>query len=55
MVYFTIFGETFPLDYVTDKLGITPTMTYKKGDVIPRRSKTLYRKETEQATKNLLM
>ncbi|MFD1738714.1 DUF4279 domain-containing protein [Bacillus salitolerans] len=45
-VYFSLFGDTFPLDYVTEKLGITPSHTYRKGDVIPNRSTTLFRKET---------
>lgn len=45
-VYFSLFGDTFPLDYVTEKLGITPSNTYRKGDIIPNRSATLFRKET---------
>lgn len=53
MVYFSLFGNEFPIDYVTEILEITPTKTYKKGDVIERphnpnviSSKTHYRKET---------
>jgi hypothetical protein len=46
MVCFSIYGDTFPLDYVTEKLGITPTNTYGKGDVVPNRSTTRYRLET---------
>lgn len=45
-VYFSIFGDTFPLEHVTEKLGISPTNTYRKGDIIPNRSRTLLRKET---------
>ena len=45
-VCFSIFGDTFPLDYVTEKLGITPSDTYRKGDIIPNRSTTQFRKET---------
>lgn len=47
-VYFSLFGNTFPLDYVTEKLGITPSNTYRKGDIIPNRSVTLFRKETSR-------
>lgn len=46
MVYFSFFGDNFPLDTVTKKLEITPTETYIKGDVIPNRSIAHYRKET---------
>lgn len=45
-MYFTIFGDDFPLDTVTRKLGIRPTQSYVKGDVIPRRSTPRFRKET---------
>lgn len=45
-VYFSLFGQDFPIDDVTDKLEITPTETYKKGDLIPSRSTVRYRKET---------
>ncbi len=45
-VYFSLFGDTFPLDYVTEKLGITPSNTYRKRDIIPNRSTTQFRKET---------
>ncbi|AGK54163.1 DUF4279 domain-containing protein [Bacillus sp. 1NLA3E] len=44
-VYFSLFGDDFPLDDVTEKLEVTPTDTYKKGDLIPNRS-TVIRKET---------
>jgi hypothetical protein len=60
-VYFSLFGDTFPLDYVNEKLGITPSNTYRKGDIIPNRSTTLFRKETSWdldtglATRNLLI
>lgn len=45
-VYFSLFGDTFPLDYVTEKLGITPSNTYTKGDIITHLPITLARKET---------
>ncbi|MBK5458235.1 DUF4279 domain-containing protein [Peribacillus sp. TH27] len=50
-VYFSLFGDEFPIDEVTDRLGITPTLTYKKGELINRsndytRDFPLYRKET---------
>ena len=34
MVEFSMYGDEFPIDYVTKELGIEPTETYKKGDVI---------------------
>ncbi|WP_391123125.1 DUF4279 domain-containing protein [Psychrobacillus sp. L3] len=53
MVEFSLFGDEFPIDHVTKKLGIEPTETYKKGDVIVRpfnpkviSTKTRYRIET---------
>lgn len=46
MVYFSLYGDEFPIDYVTDKLGIQPTNSYRKGDLIPNRSTKVYRKET---------
>ncbi|MEH7387951.1 DUF4279 domain-containing protein [Bacillus sp. JJ1521] len=45
-VYFRLFGDTFPLDNVTEKLGITPSNTYRKGAIILNRPATLFRKET---------
>nr|WP_285849313.1 DUF4279 domain-containing protein [Niallia taxi] len=45
-VYFSLFGEEFPIEEITERLEITPTETYKKGDLIPNRSIPLYRKET---------
>ncbi|MEI2467902.1 DUF4279 domain-containing protein [Niallia taxi] len=45
-VYFSLFGDAFPLEEITERLEITPTETYKKGDLIPNRSIPLYRKET---------
>jgi len=36
MVYFSLFGNEFPLDYVTEILEITPSESYKKGDLIER-------------------
>lgn len=46
MVYFSLYGDEFPLDDVTEKIEVTPTKTYKKGDLIPNRSTACYRKET---------
>jgi hypothetical protein len=34
------------LDEVTEKLNVTPTKTYKNGDLIPNPSTVHYRKET---------
>ena len=34
MVYFTLYGNEFPLDEVTEALGIQPTESYNKGDEI---------------------
>lgn len=45
-VYFSLFGDEFPIPNVTEKLGIIPTETYKKGDLIPNRSPLILRKET---------
>lgn len=36
MVYFSLYGDEFPVDYVTEALEIEPTNTYKMGDVIVR-------------------
>ncbi|PJO43426.1 DUF4279 domain-containing protein [Lysinibacillus xylanilyticus] len=44
-IYFSLFGDDFPIDDVTEKLEVTPTDTYKKGDLIQNRS-TFIRKET---------
>lgn len=53
MVYFSLFGNQFPIDCVTEILEIKPTNTYQKGDGIVRphnsnvsSTKTHYRKET---------
>ncbi|MCG3420938.1 DUF4279 domain-containing protein [Oceanobacillus jordanicus] len=45
-VYFSLFGDTFPLDYVTVKLDITPSTTYTKGDTITHLPTVLVRQET---------
>lgn len=50
-VYFSMFGDHFPIDLVSDLLGLKPTCSYYKGELIPenpniRRIKTMYRKET---------
>lgn len=53
MVEFCLYGDEFPIDYVTKKMGIEPNKTYKKGDLIERpfnpkvnSTKTRYRIET---------
>jgi len=46
MVYFSLYGEDFPIDEVTVRLKVRPTETYKKGDIIPNRSTNRYRSET---------
>jgi hypothetical protein len=50
-VYFSLYGDYFPIDVVSDRLGLKPKFSYCKGEVIPetpplRHSKTMYRKET---------
>ena len=40
MVYFSMFANEFPLDAVTKQLGIEPTESYKKGDIIKKISPT---------------
>ncbi|MGN5651422.1 DUF4279 domain-containing protein [Bacillus sp. Brlt_9] len=54
MAYFSVTGDIFPVEAITEALSIKPTRTYKKGDVVARRdnpnlvsTKTLYRKETD--------
>lgn len=56
MAYFSITGDIFPVEAITDALNIEPTRTYKKSDIVARRdnpnlvsTKTLYRKETNWA------
>jgi Domain of unknown function (DUF4279) len=44
-VYFTLFGEDFPIDEVSERLSTTPTLSYIKGDLISTNS-SLRRKET---------
>ncbi|MFD1676617.1 DUF4279 domain-containing protein [Alicyclobacillus fodiniaquatilis] len=46
MVYFTIFGDEFPLEVVTQKLGVPPILTYTKGDLIPNRRSKMHYKES---------
>ena len=45
-MYFSLYGDEFSLDEVTEKLKVIPTETYKRGDLIPNRSTVHYRKET---------
>lgn len=40
MVYFNLYAEDFPLEMVTERLGIDPTKSYKKGDTIRKISET---------------
>ena len=53
MAYFSITGDIFPVEAITDALNIEPTRTYKKvilsQDVIIKSCihKKLYRKETD--------
>jgi Domain of unknown function (DUF4279) len=47
--YFTIYGDDFPIDYVNESLGIEPTDSYYKGDIIARplnQNTPQFRKET---------
>jgi hypothetical protein len=53
MVYFSVYGDVFPIDRVTEILEIEPKKTYKKGNTIVRpfnqkvtSGKTHYRLET---------
>ncbi|MFE6799852.1 DUF4279 domain-containing protein [Paenibacillus chitinolyticus] len=53
MAYFSIFGDSFSVNEVTQLLGIEPTESYNIGDIIVRpendnvtSSTTHYRKET---------
>lgn len=53
IVEFSLIGDEFPIDNVTEILEITPTKTYKKGDVNNRpynsnviSTKKIFRKET---------
>jgi hypothetical protein len=45
-VYFSLFGDTFPLDDVSKSLEITPTAAYSKGESIPHSTAPRFRKET---------
>ncbi|MFE6169339.1 DUF4279 domain-containing protein [Viridibacillus arvi] len=40
MVYFSLFADEFPLETVTKRLGVAPTESYKKGDLIRKISAT---------------
>ena len=44
-VYFSLFGDDFPMNEVTRRLEITPTNSYKKGDLTSANS-SIRRKET---------
>lgn len=52
-VYFSLFGEEFPIETVSNALGLNPTHSHIKGEEIKRKSnhnvtytRPLYRKET---------
>ncbi|MBS4172758.1 DUF4279 domain-containing protein [Bacillus sp. FJAT-49736] len=52
MAYFSALGDEFPLEIVTNILGIQPTETYKKGDILnspdnPNLTPTKIRRRTE--------
>ncbi|PMC37843.1 hypothetical protein CJ195_09540 [Bacillus sp. UMB0899] len=36
MVYFQLYADDFPLDVITKRLGLKPTKSYKKGDIIKK-------------------
>ena len=40
MVYFSMFADEFPLENVTEQLGIEPTESFKSGDIIKKISPT---------------
>jgi ABC-type antimicrobial peptide transport system permease subunit len=44
-VYYSLYGDDFPINEVTRRLEITPTESYKKGNLISANS-SFYRKET---------
>jgi hypothetical protein len=44
-VYFSLFGDDFPIHDVTEKMKVTPTETFTKGDLSPTRL-NMIRKET---------
>ncbi|RBP86590.1 uncharacterized protein DUF4279 [Cytobacillus firmus] len=46
IVNFSLDGDEFSLDDVTEKLEVTHTETHKKGDLIQNCSTACYRKET---------
>ncbi|WP_028595290.1 DUF4279 domain-containing protein [Paenibacillus assamensis] len=48
---FSLYGDEFPLEYVTEKIGLKPSMGYRKGDLISAKQSdklgiTIQRKET---------
>lgn len=51
MACFSIVGDAFPLERITEELGLEPTETFVKGDLIgksgPASSKTRKRMETD--------
>ncbi|WP_080846154.1 DUF4279 domain-containing protein [Cytobacillus gottheilii] len=49
MVYFKLYADVFPIETVTERLGISPTRSFKKGDIIKRVSKDLDHKRDYSA------
>lgn len=46
MVYFNLSGDEFPVEVVSERLQVSPTISYKKGDIIRKTN------ETENITRN---
>ncbi|AFU13464.1 DUF4279 domain-containing protein [Bacillus toyonensis] len=46
MVYFNLSGDEFPVEVVSERLQVSPTKSYKKGDIIRKTN------ETENITRN---
>lgn len=42
MAYFKLYADDFPLEMVTERLGIKPTESYKNGEIIKKISETDY-------------
>ncbi|KAB2335691.1 DUF4279 domain-containing protein [Bacillus mesophilum] len=49
MVYFNLYADDFPLEQVTARLGLTPTRSFKKGDVIRKVSTNYYQRRSYSA------
>ncbi|EJR63066.1 hypothetical protein IIO_02163 [Bacillus cereus VD115] len=46
MVYFNLSGDEFPVEVVSERLQVSPTISYKKGDIIRKTN------EIENITRN---